>query len=418
MLFARLAILRTTHIALWLSAVLALSNLVACQLFAAEHVIHISFDGLNASLLQKAIDSGKAPNFKRLQSEGVWTFNARTDCTHSNTLPNHTCMFTGRPVKQPEGMPDLAFHGWMTNSVPKVSASLHDKHNPHIGYIASVFDVVHDAGLSTALYATKDKFILYDQSYNETTGAPHDYGRDKIDSYHYENDGPPRFSTSMHKRFLRDMAERHFNYVFVHYRECDTTGHALGWGSGGWLYALTTLDSYLGEVLALIETDPALAGKTTLIVNTDHGGTGFSHDEFLIPTNFTIPIFVWGAGVGQGDLYAFNRSTRADPGDLRPEYSTDLQPIRNGETGNLALSLLGLSSIPGSFMNAKQDLHVALVGDYNRDGEVNAADYVIWRKSKGSETDLRADGNGDGRVDDADHELLKANFGHSATAAE
>jgi predicted AlkP superfamily pyrophosphatase or phosphodiesterase len=331
--------------------------------YAAEHVIHISFDGLNAALLQHAIDTGQAPNFQRLQSDGAWTFNARTDYTQSNTLPNHTCMFTGRAVRQPAGMPDLKYHGWTTNSVPKIGAALHDKHNPHVGYVASVFDVVHDAGLSTALYATKDKFILYDQSYNEHNGAPHDYGRDKIDVYHYQNDGPPRFSASMHKRFLGDMAEQHFNYAFVHYRECDTTGHALGWGSGGWSYALRTLDGYLADVLTLVETDPVLAGRTTVIVNTDHGGTGFSHDECLVPGNFTIPIFVWGAHVGRGELYNLNPETRADPGDARPEYSAPAQPIRNGETGNLALSLLGLGPIPGSFINAKQDLRVSLVGD-------------------------------------------------------
>jgi hypothetical protein len=321
-------------------------------------------------------------------------------------------------VLQPDQMPQMAYHHWTTNKVPKVGASLHDPGDPNIGYVASVFDVVHDAGRSTALYATKDKFILYDQTYDETNGAPHAHGRDKIDVYYYENDGPPRFSETMHGRFMSDMAARHFNYVFLHYRDTDTTGHALGWGSGGWMYALRNIDGYLGQILQLVENDTMLAGRTAIIVNTDHGGAGFAHDDAPVPANYTIPILVWGAGVGRGELYAFNRHSRTDPGESRPDYTESSQPIRNGDTGNLALSLLGLGPIPNSVINARQDLRVSLAGDYNSDGTVDAADYLVWRKTEGSTTDLRADGNGDGRIDKADHDLWKANFGSGSAAAE
>ena len=59
-------------------AVATVTNAAAIA-FAAEHVIHISVDGLNAQMLQQLIDDGKAPNFKRLQDEGAWTINARAD---------------------------------------------------------------------------------------------------------------------------------------------------------------------------------------------------------------------------------------------------------------------------------------------------------------------------------------------------
>src|SRR5262245_50293770 len=52
-------------------------------------------------------------------------------------------------------------------------------------------------------------------------------------------------------------------------------------------------------------------------------------------------------------------------------------------------------------------------GDYNRDGTVDTADYVVWRTSFGQSIGPTsgADGNGDGIVDDADYEFWRANFG-------
>jgi hypothetical protein len=376
---------------------------------AAEHVIHVSVDGLHSGHLQTVIDAGDAPTFKRLQDEGAWTSNARTDFTHTVTLPNHTSMVTGRPVLQPEGIPAGVFHGWTLNHEPPHGATLHNTGNPAAGYIASVFDVVHDAGRSTALYSSKDKFIIYDQSYNETTGGANPHGRDKIDRYLFEDDGPPTYSAGMNGNFLREMAARHFDYAFVHYRDTDSAGHAFGWGSAAYNQAISTVDGFLADVLRLVETNAKLAGHTTVIITTDHGGIGLNHGESELVDNYRIPVFVWGAGVGRGDLYAMNPQSRAEPGDQRPEYAAEGQPIRNGDTGNLALQLLGLGPIPGSLINARQDLRVAAPGDYNLDGAADAADYTTWRDTLGSTTDLRADGNGDGVVDEADLEILQAN---------
>src|SRR4029078_2773740 len=133
---------------------------------AADFVIHISVDGLNASVLQSIVDAGQAPNFKRLEDEGAWTLNARADYTYTTTLPNHVTILTGRPVLVPESVPNMPVHGWTNNSLPRRGMTLH-----HHGDIPSVIDVVHDAGKSTALFRSKDNFVLFDQSYDETNGA-------------------------------------------------------------------------------------------------------------------------------------------------------------------------------------------------------------------------------------------------------
>jgi hypothetical protein len=55
-----------------------------------------------------------------------------------------------------------------------------------------------------------------------------------------------------------------------------------------------------------------------------------------------------------------------------------------------------------------------LVGDYNGDFVVNAADYVVWRDTLGSTTDLRANGNDTNvAIDEGDYGVWKANFGES-----
>lgn len=55
-----------------------------------------------------------------------------------------------------------------------------------------------------------------------------------------------------------------------------------------------------------------------------------------------------------------------------------------------------------------------LAGDYNQNGVVDTADYVVWRNSFGQTgPNLPADGNGNGQIDDGDHSVWKSNFGAS-----
>ena len=305
--------------------------------------------------MQSVINGGSAPNFKRFQDEGAWTNNARTDYTHTITLPNHTSMLTGRPVSQPAGLPNTTHHGYTDNGDPLSTWTLHNQGNVNVPYKASTFDVAHDAGLSTALYASKNKFVIYDQSYNATTGAAHANGNDKIDAF-----ANPEVTATMQSQLLADLAANHFNYTFIHYADTDDVGHGSGWGTPAWNNALITIDGYLGQVFALIESDAILAGRTAIVLSADHGGTGTGHSTATAATNYTIPFFVWGTGVGHGDLYAFNSDTRTNPGTLRPDYVVSGQPIRNGDGGNLALQLLGLGPIPGSLVNAAQNLRVAI----------------------------------------------------------
>lgn len=350
----------------WIAAAVAaaLLSLAPRPAGAADYVIHISVDGLRSDLLQALLandTTGDYANYQRLVDEGASTFNARTDFTHTVTIPNHTTMLTGRPVLQPSGQPNTVHHGYTNNSTPSPTHTLHNAGNPNVDYVASVFDVVHDNGLTTGLYASKSKFVIFEQSYNATTGAAdltgNDNGTDKIDRYVNASSGSPSNAAPMHATFIGDLASNPRHYSFVHYRDPDSAGHASGWGSAAWNAAVRATNVYLGDIFQSIANSAVLRNRTVIILSTDHGGSGTGHSSSSSSLNYTIPLFVWGASIQAGaDLYAINPATRADPASARPDYNATRPPLRNGDTGNLALHLLGLSAVPGSTINAAQDL--------------------------------------------------------------
>jgi predicted AlkP superfamily pyrophosphatase or phosphodiesterase len=314
--------------------------------------IEISVDGLGSVYLQPMIEKSELPNFRRFQTEGVWTNNARNDDDVTVTLPNHTTMISGRSVKGPGG------HHYTKNTDPLRGVTLHNQKQHDGTYIASVFDVAHDHGLRTALMSGKTKFSLYRDSYDAVNGAActgkPDYGRNKIDCFVYEKN-----LKSMTTRFVAAMQEKPFQYVFLHYAEPDVSGHKFGWGSNAYQQAVRKIDTQLGRIFQLIDSSPGLRGKTTIFLTSDHGGKDHDHVNNLLPEVYTIPVYIWGYRVAAGkDLYKLNGATRRDPGSGHPLHTDAVQPVRNADGANLALKLFGLGPIPASTINVRQDLAI------------------------------------------------------------
>ncbi len=318
-----------------------------------QRVIQVSLDGMGAIYLRDYLDHAPEvfPTFTRLRQEGACTFNARNDHENSVTLPNHTDMITGRPVYQPEGMPGTVNHGFDVDVwALYLGWTIHTYADPEGPYKASVFDVAHDHGLSTALYATKVKFEVFPYSYGTNYGAPDlvppDNGPNKVDfSFMLEWDTPG----VMEEVIYNLNSDTPFHYLFLHLYDMDVIGHLDVWGSETWSNGVIQVDYQLGRILEAIETNPVLAGTTALLITADHGGYYDGHADTSIPEDYTIPFFAWGPSIPPGvDLYSLF-ANRADPGTDHPDHTVNPQPIRNGDAANFALALLGLPPVPGSF---------------------------------------------------------------------
>ena len=312
---------------------------------AVERVLVISVDGLNPTALERLGPAG-APAVHRLVREGAATFEARTLREATQTLPDHTGMLTGRSAAGPDG------HGMLADGDPGGTV-----HGLAGGYVASVFDVVHDHGGSTQLLTVKDKLALFDRTWSGRHGRPDragaDDGRDKID----------RFLVAGERRLVaeleRSLANRPASLSVLHLAQPDRVGHERGYLGAAYLDAVRAADALVGRVVAAIEDDPALRGSTAVVLTSDHGGVGTGHGDPARRENFRVPFVVWGPGVARGaDLYELNPGRRADPGTARTDYVGG-QPVRNADVANLVTDLLDLPPVPGSQFNRVPQLQVS-----------------------------------------------------------
>lgn len=301
---------------------------------AVTNVLAISIDGLNPRALRLLGRSG-TPHLHRLARQGASTLNARTEVEMTKTLPNHTGMVTGRRIVAAEGG-----HGVDWNDDRLTPATVQAAAGRPV---ESVFTQISAGGGSTALFASKTKFSLWQRSW------PQSLDRVQIT----EPNG--RLVTALVDDL--DAAERDFR--FLHLSLPDAVGHDHGFMSRPYLRAVRRVDALVGRAVAAVRDDPERRATTAIVLTSDHGGAGDGHQRAGRLANYRVPFMVVGPGVARGaDLYDLNPDYR-DPRRGRPSYDADRQPVRNGALANLALDLLGLGPVPGSEHAVGQDLDVS-----------------------------------------------------------
>lgn len=153
-------------------------------------------------------------------------------------------------------------------------------------------------------------------------------------------------------------------------------------------------DSFLGEVWFSEAPTPEGPWENAVKVTThDRGSTG--DYTFYNPTSH--PFFDQEGG---RYIYFEGTYTNTFSGNSNQTPLYDYNQIMYG---------LDLGRIPNLFPR--------LTGDYNRDGEVDAADYVVWRSAMSGDLNLAADGSGDGLINAADYGVWRSHFGATAASA-
>jgi hypothetical protein len=168
----------------------------------------------------------------------------------------------------------------------------------------------------------------------------------------------------------------------------------------------------------------SIVGKLVLgdsaVVDVGIGGlsAGSQHDQLQASGSIELG----------GDLHIalVNPGGGFQPPMVGDEYT--LISAQGGITGSFqnaaSLSSIGAGSLVDWALEQEQNRLILkamavtqlVAGDYNADGKVDTADYVLWRNSVGS-VNLAADGNRDGQIDQLDYQVWRAHVGEAAASA-
>jgi len=212
----------------------------------------------------------------------------------------------------------------------------------------------------------------------------------------------------------------------------------------GTLLAANTTGSATGSGPVQVNSAATLAGSGTVAghVSVNADGTlspGTSAGVFTAQAGVTL------AGNSLLDIEIGGLSTGTQYDQLAADSSIDILPdailqlsLLTGFTPNFGdeFTIVTATNVSGTFDTVDGydlgnglgfdvvygadniALEVVLLGDYDSSGQVDAADYTVWRDDLGQVgTNLAADGNSDSVVDENDYILWKANFGGTSSPA-
>ena len=179
-----------------------------------------------------------------------------------------------------------------------------------------------------------------------------------------------------------------------------------------------------------IQYDLALKGSNhTFGIDSvaDTAGQDVAAGGFASDTTYLFLAKISGNGEGANTIQAsLLPSGSVVPDFTQPEFQWMLTALGGAGFNPVITDLQFISQAEANYTvsnvwvgNAATMLPATLTsqGDFNRDGVVDSADYVVWRSSMGQTgAGLSADGNGDNQVNETDINVWRRNFGRAVVA--
>jgi hypothetical protein len=270
-------------------------------------VLIIGIDGLGAAQLRGV----RLEHMGRLMQEGASTLHAR-GVLPTVSSPNWASMIMGAP---PE------FHGITSNewtgrqpSIPPVAVT-------SAGRFPSIFGVVRAARPSAVIgvfHQWEDFARLVEPGVADVI-LHEDTARATTD------------------RAIEFISSRRPTLTFVHLDLVDLEGHESGWSSAEYAQAVQTADALVGRLVAALG-DTGIEDQTTVLISSDHGGTGWDHGAMTLG-ELEIPWIARGRGIARGVVLEGTVSTCDTAPTVAALLGVPVPPAWTGRVVREALSV-------------------------------------------------------------------------------
>jgi hypothetical protein len=188
------------------------------------------------------------------------------------------------------------------------------------------------------------------------------------------------------------------------------------------LYRLVMTNAQTFSVTAVPTVDGVTDPQLFVFDEWGHGVAG--NDDWLASPQPQLPVGTF-LGMPAGEYLIGISAAESDPigafGEIFSESAAGVNvPVGVSRIDVVLGWSFDFSATGGNYLimlSGAAGIAPVLVGDYNANGVVDAADYVVWRNMLGqSASSLPADGDGDGVVDGDDWSVWRAQFAEMAAS--